>query len=222
MEKLIHRRTTSGVVADLLRDEIRRGDLPPGTRLRQEEVATRLGVSTTPVREAFQALQGQGLLTLDPHRGVVVFRPTVQDVRESYEIREELEALAVAKTIPNLTPERVDELQSIVDEMRNTDDDQRWIDLNALFHHRLHELSGRKRLCEMIDSLANATSTYMHIVVRHARDSGRGDSAHQDILDACRAKDVSAAQRAVRDHLNHTVQQTLHLLENLPVDQPDS
>lgn len=219
MKDLIRTGTTSGAVADWLRDKIRRGELPPGTRLRQEGVADRLGVSTTPVREAFKALQGEGLLTLDPHRGAVVFRPTAQDVRDSYEIRQALEALAIAKAIPHLTPELINELQSILDEMKATEDDQRWIDLNTLFHHRLWELSNRPRLCEMLENLQSATSAYMDMVAHNARKSGRGDAGHQAILDACRAKNVREAQRAVRAHLHHTVQQNLDLLESQPIDE---
>jgi DNA-binding GntR family transcriptional regulator len=212
VSKIIERRTTSAVVADLIRDEIRRGELTPGTRLRQEEVAGRLGVSTTPVREAFQALQAQGLLTLDPHRGVVVFRPTAQDVRESYEIREALETLAISLAVPLLTEDDLRELQAIFDQMKRAKDDERWIDLNTRFHSRLNAASGRRRLCEMIEGLRNSTSAYMHMVVRHARASGRGDSGHEEILRACRKGDPERAVRAMRAHLNHTVEQTLKII----------
>ena len=94
--------------------------------------------------------------------------------------------------------------------------DERWIDLNTRFHSRLNELSGRKRLCDMIETLRLATSAYLHIVVHHARDSGRGDHGHQEILDACRAGNVDQAVGAIRAHLNHTVEQTLRLIERLP------
>ena len=63
-----------------------------GTKLRQVEIARRFGVSTTPVREALAALQREGLVRLHPQRGAVVFVPTVEDLREHYEIRAALEA----------------------------------------------------------------------------------------------------------------------------------
>src|SRR5215470_16894852 len=85
-----------------LAEEIRSGGLPPGERLRQVEIAERYGMSTTPVREAFSALERQGLITIHPHRGAVVFGPTVENVRELYDIRIALEPLAIAKAIPNL------------------------------------------------------------------------------------------------------------------------
>ena len=90
-------RTISGAVAARLRQEIVAGELPAGTRLRQVEIARRLGVSTTPVREALAALQREGLVRLHPQRGAVVFLPSVDDLREHYEIRIALEELAVGK-----------------------------------------------------------------------------------------------------------------------------
>jgi DNA-binding GntR family transcriptional regulator len=99
---MLDRDTTAKVVAERLRDEIQDGTLSPGTRLRQNEVARRFGVSTTPVREAFAQLQAEGLVRIDPHRGAVVFRPTTDDLVEFYEIREVLESLAVVRAIPRL------------------------------------------------------------------------------------------------------------------------
>ena len=66
------RNTTAKMVAGMLRDQIQEGGLAPGTRLRQNEIAERFGVSTTPVREAFAQLQAEGLVRIDPHRGAVV------------------------------------------------------------------------------------------------------------------------------------------------------
>jgi DNA-binding GntR family transcriptional regulator len=76
--------TSSAFVADQLRDAILRGAIPPGTRLRQAQLAHEFGVSTTPVREAFQILQSEGIVESDPHRGVVVRRPSAADVAEDY------------------------------------------------------------------------------------------------------------------------------------------
>ena len=71
---VLGRNTTAKMVAGMLRDQIQDGGLAPGTRLRQNEIAERFGVSTTPVREAFAQLQAEGLVRIDPHRGAVVFR----------------------------------------------------------------------------------------------------------------------------------------------------
>src|SRR5215204_6555908 len=109
--------TTAKVVAGKLRDEIQEGVLGPGTRLRQNEIAARFGVSTTPVREAFAQLQAEGLVRIDPHRGAVVFHPTADDLVEFYEIREVLESFAVVRALPGLRPDVVKDLEALIDRM---------------------------------------------------------------------------------------------------------
>ena len=70
------------------------GDIPTGSRLRQESLATEFGVSRTPVREALRKLQADGVIELEPNRGAVVRGPSGREVREAYEVRAELEGLA--------------------------------------------------------------------------------------------------------------------------------
>src|ERR1700758_5490422 len=87
-------RTRAEAVAERLRQMIISGELAPGTRLRQAEIAELFNVSTTPVREAFTSLAREGFVRQDAHRGVEVFHPTEADIRENYEIRLALEPLA--------------------------------------------------------------------------------------------------------------------------------
>lgn len=206
-DRTVARRTTTEMVAEKLRAEIHRGALLPGIRLRQAEVASRYGVSTTPVREAFVLLQADGLIQIDPHRGAVVFRPSVDDLRESYEIRIALESLAVAKAIDKLRPARLRELEELAAEMRGTTDARRWVELNDRFHMRLYTASGMDRLCALISSLRDASSAYMQMrAASHPRDK-QADVEHALILDAVRAGDTGAAQRLVKLHLQRAVRE---------------
>lgn len=199
-------------VADRLRTDIRSGRLKPGARLRQDAVAEELDVSSTPVREAFRILQAEGLVTLDPHRGVVVFQPTAKDVIECYELRALLETQAIAHAVPQMKPVDIAAFEQTLDDMDAIEDHDVWLELNSKFHSSLYQLSDRSRLCAIIESLSQVTSGYMHIVVRQARLSGRAGEEHREILAACAAGDVVAAQKAIRTHLSHTVDQTLSLL----------
>jgi DNA-binding GntR family transcriptional regulator len=209
----LSRRTTSESVASKLRSDILRGALEPGTRLRQGEVAARFGVSTTPVREAFALLQADGLVRIDPHRGAIVFHPSVDDVREFYEIREALEVLAVELSMASLSDELLDRLQELIDEMGTTTDQERWTALNEEFHRRMYQVSGRTRLCDMIANLRNASSAYIHMYVAHQTLTKRANHEHQEILDSCRARDLDRAQAAVRNHLRHTVHGVVEFIE---------
>lgn len=205
--------TASKNVVDQLRADIRSGLIAPGTPLRQNDVAARLGVSSTPVREAFRILQTEGLVTLDPHRGVVVFEPTLEDLTECYDMRGVLEAQAIAEAIPRMTDSDLARLEGLLDRMDVTADHLEWVALNTEFHSTVYSLSGRPRLCSVIESLTDLTSGYMRIVVEEARTSGRGAAEHREILEACVARDVERAQDAIRDHLAHTVRATHELLD---------
>lgn len=204
MEKseALDRGTTATVVADRLREEIQDGRLAPGTRLRQNEVAGRFGVSTTPVREAFAQLQAEGLVRTDPHRGAVVFHPTAADLLEYYEIREALESLAATRAVPRVTPELAAELAELVDRMRHTVDARRWLRLNDEFHLRLYACAAMPHLSSLIENLRDASTPYIHMFVASTPLAESNDE-HQEILDACLAGNVQATKRAIRRHLRH-------------------
>lgn len=209
----LNRRTTADSVAGILRQQIREGTLAAGTRLRQSEVAKRLGVSTTPVREAFALLQADGLVQVDRHRGAVVYEPSVEDLREFYEIREALEALAISLALPHLTDQHLDQLEALIAEMRTCKDDQRWLELNDLFHISLYEASGRKRLCSIISGLRDSSRVYIHMFVAHGAKGERADDEHAAILNACRSRDRIAAMEAVKSHLQVAVRKDTEILE---------
>lgn len=212
------RQTATEAVAARLRDAILRNELAPGTRLRQNDVARRFGVSTTPVREAFAQLQAEGLVRIDPHRGAVVFHPTTEDVAECYLIREELESLAVVYAVPNLSPDVVAELDGVIARMRKVRRHDEWVEMNDRFHLTLYEASALPRLCSMIRNLRDASAAYIYMFVARRPPAARTDDEHQEILDACREGDPERAERAVRTHLRHAVED---LLQNLGSVSPD-
>src|SRR4029079_14661219 len=130
MSSEVVRTTTTRELISRLRQEIYGGTYPPGARLRQSALATRFGVSTTPVREALSALQAEGLVSVDPHHGAVVVQPTPDDVRESFAIREVLETLALESAIPVISEAQLDQLQSYIAEMQGVSTYDEWALLN--------------------------------------------------------------------------------------------
>jgi len=200
-------RTIAGQVAERLKEEILAGEREPGSRLRQVEIAQRLGVSTTPVREALAMLQREGLVRLNAQRGAVVFLPSVRDLREHYEIRAALEALAAAKSAERFEPAWAAPLAAVLDEMRGGPPAARYIALNQRFHTTLYQHSAREQLVAMIAALRDASSAYLHIY--RAQDDfpvERLDAEHRAILAACVARDLERAAAATREHLENTVE----------------
>jgi DNA-binding GntR family transcriptional regulator len=211
----IARNTTAKVVASKLRDEIQEGVLGPGTRLRQNEIAARFGVSTTPVREAFAQLQAEGLVRIDPHRGAVVFHPTLEDLLEYYEIREALETLAVTNAAGAMTPGLAKELNDLIDRMRRTKNPRRWLQMNDEFHLKLYACAGRPRLSALIANLRDASNPYIYMFVADNKPIDEANDEHEAIVAACLAGDRDAARQAIHDHLRHTADA---LAQQLPRD----
>lgn len=210
--------TVAQQVAATLRQEIVGGQLQAGSKLRQVEIARRLGVSTTPVREAFGLLQSEGLVQIDTHRGVTVFLPTRQGLVEHYEIRAALEMLAVEKAAEAFGPEDAAPLTELLDEMETLASAPRYVECNRAFHMRLYALADRPQLLAMIEELRNASSAYLHLYAARdiPGDSPRLNREHREILAACQANDPQRAAGALRHHFQQMVLHVLQVLEEEP------
>ena len=119
-------RLRRGVVDDLataIQTRIVTGEIPPGARLRQEQLAAEYKLSRTPIREALRKLQAEGTVELVPNQGAVVRGPTVRDVREGYEVRAELEGMAAALAATWITDEHLNELREAEELFRRAIED---------------------------------------------------------------------------------------------------
>ena len=198
------RRTTAQFVAQYLREAITRGQLPPGTRLRQSEISAALGVSTTPVREAFGILQPLGLVRVDPRRGAVVASATPEEIQEAYEMRLALESLALVKGIERLSDDDIQEMERLLAEMDRAETQDDWLAANNRFHLCVYAASGRPNLCRLINTLRESSTIYLQIFLTfHGREEHTRNE-HRAILEACRVRDVEAAIAALREHLRAT------------------
>jgi DNA-binding GntR family transcriptional regulator len=211
--------TRAQAVADRLRDEISRGVLEPGARLRQQDVAARLGVSTTPVREAFLALQREGLLVHDDYKGVVVFVPTLADLSENYELRIALEPLATELAAGQLSAGDLYDLRALLDAMRGTQSSLEYLPLNHRFHLRIYRSAQRPKLCGIIEDLRKAASAYATLFAVQVPDSTETQVEHEEIFAALAARDGSRARLAMTAHLQHTLDV---VSRRLTADRPES
>ena len=108
-------------VCNLLREAILKGDFKPGDRLKQADLADAMGVSRMPIREAFQKLEAEGLIKLEPHKGAVVKSIQVEDIEEIYALRAKLEKMAVYQSVENLTEDDHKQLSTLVEQMETSD-----------------------------------------------------------------------------------------------------
>ena len=198
--------TRSKAIADELRRLIQAGELPPGSRLRQVEIATRFGVSTTPVREAFTALAREGLIQKDEMRGAVVFAPDLTDLQENYEIRGALEPLAAAMAAGQLASEQLDALDALVQRMQDATSHE-YHELNRTLHATIYAGARRPRLASIIESLRDSSDAYFHMFAdEQTYDpdySAKVQREHEQIVSLLRQGNSRGAKKAVAAHLAH-------------------
>jgi DNA-binding GntR family transcriptional regulator len=200
------RRTAHEAVRDSLRRAILRGDLQGGTRLVQSELALTLGVSTTPVREAMRDLTTEGLIEFDRYRGAVVHSPTLEEVREVYELRLLLEPIAVRKAVARITEDELRTASALLARMDEEDDSGRFVGLNREFHAALLAPAGSARLESILQVLRDAAAIHVGTSLTARPSQMRESNAiHHLILAAYRRRDTDEVVELTSRHLRSTV-----------------
>lgn len=191
--------------AAAIRARIMSGDIPIGAQLRQAELAKALGVSRTPVREALRQLQAGGLIEVVPNRGAVVRVPAPWEVREAYEVRAELEALACERAVERITADVVAELRETNELLRPGDAPPNPAShaANDRFHTLIHRVAGNEWLARVIREINEAFPRNVSALVLHDNPRHRQDNfaEHERILTALEKEDAAAARRAMRAHV---------------------
>jgi DNA-binding GntR family transcriptional regulator len=201
----IARSTVREAVRDALRDLIISGGVDADAPLRQDELAARLNVSRTPLREALHALASEGLVTIDPRGGAIVSKPTVEQLLDLYEVREQLEVLAGRKVVAAGDVGHLDEITRLNDQMAAVNDPVDWAQLNQKFHSRLYAPCANRELIDLIAVLAARAKFYVRILVSSKPPAQGALHEHQEMIDALRAGDADAMEAAIRHHLRSTV-----------------
>lgn len=196
-------------IAVRLQMAILHGELEPGTRLREEVLAEKMGVSRGPIREAFGTLEREGLVTIRRNRGTYVARLRHKDLDEVYSLRLALELLAVQRAIAMGTDADFDQIQSIVDTMagyvQRGITEQESAELDIRFHDSIYLASRHQRLYECWTNLK--PQIYIMFLSRNmANPDFRGMvvEGHQEILDAIRDRADERALALTEKHLRST------------------
>lgn len=185
-----------------VRELILRGDFAAGARLGEVELAERLGVSRTPVREALARLASEGLVEIVPNRGARVSSWTVADLEEVFDLRAALEPRLTALAVPNAGPADVDALDDLAHRMVAAELDN-LVPLNRAFHGRLVDLAAHPT---MAGALAGAIQTPIMLRNFHAYDDAslrRSLAHHVEIVAAVRAGDPVWAQAVMTAHIHN-------------------
>ena len=205
-------------VYDRLKDAIITGTLRPLERISENKVAADFGLSRTPVRQALQRLEAEGLIQVVPKRGSFVSRPTVEDILEIYQIRTPLEAVCA-----RVAAERIEESQlALLDRLVRVEQARgpgraadRSLRAAAQFHAVIYGCSRNQRMATLLVDLQNQVHRVRVLWPSTVARLGDTWSEHAAIVEALRARDGAAAERLMTEHLEKARLSTLHRI--LPI-----
>lgn len=191
-------------IADIVRDRILKGEYEIGEKIKENQIASELRVSRTPIRDAFKQLENEGLIDYVPNRGCFAKGFTKQDVDDIYAVRAALERLALERAVERITEEEIAALEEqweLMEFYTKRKDSKKVLELNSSFHDIIYA-STRSRFMaqvlrsykEYIDKTRKSVfydETYLEAILYE----------HREILQAIRQRDKEKAMEAVSSHL---------------------
>lgn len=202
-------------VREWMRSAIADGTLEPGSKIVQTEIAAKLGVSPTPVREAMRDLAAEGLIKVHARRVATVTSIDVEELREIRVLRETLEGLCARLCAERITAAELAEAERMQEEMERDPDLGVYVELNRAFHLFLYDAARSPRLTQMLMSLRAATPGMLSVAfTRDADRRADGLEEHRRFLKACHSRDPEAAEAIFRTHTAASFDQLEALLDN--------
>jgi len=200
----IAHRKKADLVYEHLREQIINGTYAPGRRMTLADLAGELRLSHMPVREALLKLEREGLLVSEPHRGMRVARPSLEDAKELFEVRCELEGLAAYRSCNADDPTLIDDLEKANSNFAEAFERQDFTEMGAanwVFHRRILHAAGSAQLKRFLEDVWTGSLRYR---LGYQLIPGRAKhtiAEHEAIIAGIRSGDPEAARRGAREHI---------------------
>ena len=192
------------VVFNTLRQAILRGELKPGERLMEIQLANKLGVSRTPIREAIRKLELEGLVLVIPRKGAEVADIKEKSLRDVLEVRKALEELSVQLACEKITKEEIEELKEAAETFKKaqkTKDITQIAEADVHFHDIINTASGNQKLIQLLNNLREQMYRYRVEYLKDSRTRGTLLKEHREIYEAVAGRDEERAKACIRCHI---------------------
>lgn len=209
---LLQSSSLTTVVQQEIERRILQGELAPGAKLIEAELAAGLGVSRGPVREAFRMLEEAGLVRQEKNRGVFVRDIPLDEAMEIYDLRAMMDEAVGRELATRITPEQLKAVRGMVDAMEKAvkaGDADGYHLLNLDFHDKLVEFAGNRKLTTLYRRLINELSLFRRLNLADAKLLPISAGEHRAIVKAIASGDPDAAGKAMRDHVLVSKDRTL-------------
>lgn len=194
------------VVFNTLRQAILKGELEPGERLMEIQLADRLGVSRTPIREAIRKLELEGLVLMIPRKGAEVAKISEKNLRDVLEVRRSLEELAIELACQRMAEEDLEELEKAQESFRlavEAGDSMTIAETDEHYHDIIYNGTGNARLVQILNNLREQMYRYRLEYIKDAEKRQILLIEHSRILKSIKARHVAEAKIAIREHIDN-------------------
>lgn len=194
------------VVFHTLREAILKGELKPGERLMELQLAAKLGVSRTPIREAIRMLEQEGLAVTIPRKGAEVAKMTEKDMEDVLQVREALDELAATIACELITREELEELKRTMlefEESTKTGDVKRIVEADVRFHDIIYKATDNPKLVSMLNNLREQMYRYRLEYIKDEKNHPILIKEHSEIVEGLTKKDKALVTAAMHDHVKN-------------------
>lgn len=194
--------------ASSLRKAILTRELETGSAITLDEISKQLGISITPVREAFQILAGEGLIKLRPNKGAIVLGINEKAIRDHYETRWVLESEVVYKVCEtNADISKVLESFERAEEALKVNDYSEYSKYNQSFHYELWTAANNEKIRSLLSSMWNGLSTGSNVGEEEYAQISMGE--HTQLMEALKMRDAELSKRLMKEHIMRSMENML-------------
>ncbi len=210
------------VVFNTLREAILRGDLNPGERLMEKQLAETMGVSRTPIREAIRKLELEGLVVMIPRKGAQVAEITEKDIQDVLEVRAALEALAVRLACEKMKEEELEDLRRVMEEFRQAakeEDVYGMVEKDVEFHDIIFKSTKNEKLMQIVNNLREQIYRFRVAYLKRFNYYKVIQEEHEEILRVIEEKRVEEAERVATIHIQNQEKAVIQLIQEEEKDE---
>ena len=194
------------VVFNTLRQAILKGELAPGERLMEIQLAEKLGVSRTPIREAIRKLELEGLVLMIPRKGAEVAKISAKSLRDVLEVRRSLEELAIELACERMSEEALEELTLAQQKFKRaitSGNAMEMAETDEHFHEIIFQGTENERLTQILNNLREQMYRYRLEYIKDADKRQVLIVEHENILAALKSRNIAQAKNAMREHIDN-------------------
>lgn len=206
-------RSLREIVVESLRDAIVAGHFKPGDHLKERELSEQMGISTTPIKEAFRILGHEGLVETIPRRGTFVSSIAETSIEEIQLLRAAVEGLSAKLAAIKITDKQIAEMENqieMIEFLLDKEKTERIVEENTKFHQMIREAAASPMVSKILENISSFDKAFRKRALNQSGELHEGFSEHRKIFNAIKSKDPDLAEQVMKNHIMRTMSDVLN------------